>query len=138
MFAALNPLMSQPVQPRLIDAALLARARAAQTDHEKLQIVFEKTRRELEAEAAPQVASRPKTRVSVRALFVVLPALVVAVAFIYLLWRAYPWAVFAWGDAEYKYNEIVERRKLVWAVVVVALVLGIVSNLFVASLPSFA
>lgn len=117
--------------------SLLRRARVAQSDHDKLQIVFEKSLREIEAAVLRD--HKPGARhVDLRMLFVILPLLIVICSFMYLLWRAYPWAVFKWGDGEHRYHASVDRRKFVWSVIVIALIVGIVSNLFVISLPSFA
>lgn len=119
------------------DKALLRRAQTAHTDHDKLQIVFEKTVRDLEADATVGENPGLKPAFTFRTLFIVLPAILVIVVFTYLLWSCYPWAVFSWGDAERKYSDVVERRRMLWTVVVIAIILGIVSNLFVASLPVF-
>jgi hypothetical protein len=64
-----------------------------------------------------------------------LPFIVIVGALVYLALVCYPWAVFAWGDWDQEHAEIVGRRRMIWTVVVVALLLGITTNLFVLSLP---
>lgn len=68
-------------------------------------------------------------------LFLGLPVLIVLGVLFYLVSYCYPRGVFLWGDWENYYNTLVGRRRTLWTVVVIALLIGIVSNLFVASLP---
>jgi len=48
----------------------------------------------------------------------------------------YPWAVFVWGDIEQHYTALLARRKSLWTVIVSALIIGVLTNLFVASIPA--
>ncbi len=119
-------------------SSLLQCALAAKTSEEKLQVIFDKTVNDL-ADAVRQQQANPIVDLAVllswRALFMALPVLVVAGAVVYLASVCYPWGVFAWGDWEQEYSEIVSRRKSIWTVVVVAVLVGIISNLFVLNLP---
>ncbi len=116
--------------------ALRQRALAARTDSEKLQIILDKTLRDLQPNEPSRRGTIDRFPFTGRALFMALPVAIVWSVFMYMVWTCYPWAVFAWGDGEQRYNDIVRRRQMLWTVVVVAILLGIVSNLFVASLPS--
>jgi|GEM_PF-3666128 len=119
---------------------LLRRANSAQTDHDRLQIVFEKVRADL-ARENQEPAPEPATVVdwdrllSWKTLFVALPVATLLGVLIYLAAVCYPWAVFAWGDVEQHYASVVAKRKSLWTLVVISLLIGIMSNLFVSSLP---
>ena len=116
------------------DTALLQRARTATSDHDKLQIIFDKTIHDLQPQVPP---SNPPGVFTPRTFFMTLPVVIVGSVFLYLIWACYPFAVFAWGDREREYQELLTRRRSLWTVVIAATTLGIVSNLFVASLPVF-
>ena len=122
------------------DVALLQRAGSARTTEEKTQIVFEKAVRDLRREVPkpPPAPELPRWRswITWRMLFLALPILIMIGTVTYLILMCYPWAVFAWGDFEQHYADIVGRRKSLWMVVVMSLLLGLITNLFVASLPA--
>jgi hypothetical protein len=73
---------------------------------------------------------------SLRGVFIALPALVLMITLWHMIAACYPWAVFAWGDYGEHYNSLLARRKMLGGVVVAALFIGIVANLFVASIPA--
>jgi len=58
------------------------------------------------------------------------PFLIMLTALGYLYLRCYPGAIFLWGDAEEWYTAILNKRKFIWSTIVVALILGIVLDLF--------
>jgi hypothetical protein len=72
-----------------------------------------------------------------RLLFIIAPALIILAVFIYLFSKCYPFAVFLWGDCEEWYEAILERRKMLWTVVVISMVIGVISNMFVFGLSAF-
>lgn len=68
---------------------------------------------------------------NIKVLFLVLPFIVVFVGLFYIVWRTYIGSVFLWGDYKEFYSALLERRKFVWNAVIVALLIGVVANLFV-------
>jgi predicted phosphatase len=127
---------SGPARPHN-PSSLLQRAATVNSDQEKLQLIFDKTVNDIASEAREQARESINVAalLSWRALFIALPVLVVIGALMYLAFVCYPRAVFAWGDMEQAYTEIVARRKTILTVVVVAVLVGIITNLFVLSLP---
>ena len=53
---------------------------------------------------------------------------------LYTLSACYPVNGFLWGDFREYYEKLVKRRQFLWSVVVVAFVIGVISNLFVANI----
>jgi len=68
---------------------------------------------------------------NIKILLLALPFIIVFGGLYYILWRTYIGSVFLWGDYEEYYNTLLERRKFLWNAVVVALLIGVVANLFV-------
>jgi hypothetical protein len=68
---------------------------------------------------------------NIKVLLSVLPFIIVLGGTYYTIWRTYIGSVFLWGDFEEYYNTLLERRKFLWGTVVVALVIGVIGNLFV-------
>jgi hypothetical protein len=71
-----------------------------------------------------------------RSILIFAPALVIALAFLYLLFKCYRSAVFPWGDAEEWYKSITNRRRFIWSAMIASLLVGILGNLFVFALSS--
>ncbi len=132
MLGVAIPAPTQPTSP--FETTLLQRARTATSDHDKLQILFDKTIHDLQPESPVSI---PTSVFAPRTFFKVLPVVLVGCVLLYLIWFCYPFAVFAWGDREHEYQELLTRRRMLWTVVIAATTLGIVSNLFVASLAVF-
>ena len=63
-------------------------------------------------------------------LFLVVPLAVIAVCAVILLTTCYPRAVFLWGDEERRYKSIVDRRKLLWGIIISVIVVGIPARFF--------
>jgi hypothetical protein len=72
---------------------------------------------------------------SLRGAFIALPVVVLIATLVYLIAACYPWVVFAWGDWEQHYNSLLSRRKMLGGIIIAALFIGIMANLFVASIP---
>jgi hypothetical protein len=53
---------------------------------------------------------------------------------IYILAVCHPTNRFLWGDYRDHYNALAKRRNFLWGTVVVAMILGVLSNLFVLNL----
>jgi hypothetical protein len=113
---------------------LLARAGNATSDSSRLALLLEIRRRELAAQIVPTTNRHPKIPSLPRELFQVLPLLIIVGATGYVIIYCYPRHVFAWGDIAGSYATLVARRNWLWSVVIIALILGILGNLFVSSL----
>jgi len=68
-----------------------------------------------------------------RWLFIIAPILLIIASFVYVT-RCYPPAVFLWGDAESWHQSLINKRKTVWSLIIGAMLIGIISNLFVFGL----
>ena len=104
-------------------------AKAISTESEKIDFIYKYLAATLDSPAAKpsffaQYASDSRTYLIGVPLAVALVA-----AFAAVRWFS-PRRVFVWGDYEEHYNKLVERRRLLWYGVVVALVVGVLGNLF--------
>jgi hypothetical protein len=61
----------------------------------------------------------------------VLPFIVMFIGIYYIFSKTYIGSVFLWGDFVDYYNTIQDRKKFLWNTVVVALIIGVIGNLFV-------
>ncbi len=104
----------------------------------KVDFLFELRKLEIEKaikkKGAPSLASNFKKLLSFRTLFMSLPLIIIVGCMVYLFKYCYPRAVFAWGDYGDHYALILSRRRTLWTVVMLSLLLGIISNLFVFGL----
>ena len=69
---------------------------------------------------------------------ILLPILIIISIIYYILSRCYPSSIFEWGDMEEYYEKIIERRKMLWNIVIGTIILGIICNLFVYSITTFS
>jgi hypothetical protein len=107
----------------------------AKTQEDKINLLFEVCRRQLESENARLSYS---SNISLwRVLFLLLPVVLMIGSAVYAMANYYPAGVFLWGDYEEYYSGLVTRRRTLWTVVVLSLLVGAIANLFVASLPLF-
>ncbi len=68
-------------------------------------------------------------------LLILVPLLTLAICAVILL-NCYPTRVFLWGDEVERYAAVVQRRKLVWNVIIGVVVVGVVGNLLSAKILS--
>ncbi|MEW8625318.1 MAG: hypothetical protein AB2551_06165 [Candidatus Thiodiazotropha sp.] len=61
----------------------------------------------------------------------VLPFVVMFIGVYYIFSKTYIGSIFLWGDYVDYYNNIQDRRKFLWNTVIVALIIGVIGNLFV-------
>jgi hypothetical protein len=69
--------------------------------------------------------------------FVIIPPLIIVIAFIYMLYFCYPNAVYLWGDGQERYESLEGRRKAIWTMVIASILIGVIANLFVLGLDRF-
>lgn len=118
-------------------AELLPLLTDATTDSAKLAALVAVRKRMLRDTTA--TGARPtvfRSLATWRSFFVALPLIILLATIYYISSRCYPWAAFVWGDYEQHHAKLLTRRKNLWSVVVVALLVGILTNLFAASLPA--
>lgn len=84
-----------------------------------------------------QLKSSIQGVLNLRTLFMILPFLIILGCMVYLFRFCYPHAVFNWGDYGEHYTKILSKRKNLWTVVVIAILVGIVANMFVLSISEF-
>jgi hypothetical protein len=125
------------IQLSAADSAELQRLLSlARTDSEKIDALVQAKLRELKAfQMSPLDRINWPAMLSLRGAFIALPVIVLIATLAYLIAARYPWVVFAWGDWEQHYNSLLSRRKMLGGVIVAALFIGIMANLFVASIP---
>jgi hypothetical protein len=85
----------------------------------------------------PRQHTSVQTNEVARALFLVVPLSVVFAGVIVLLKTCYPSAVFLWGDEVDRYSNIVQRRKVVWNIIIGVVVVGVLSKLLYEGLSSW-
>jgi hypothetical protein len=111
---------------------LLEKAKHANTTDEKVDFLFEYQAKQIELIAQPPNKSTNLSRLlTMRNLFILLPLLIIVGCIMYVVRNCYPRAGFLWGDYESHYNDLMSRKKAVWTVVIISLLVGIVGNLFV-------
>jgi hypothetical protein len=119
-------------------AALSQQAKSALTTDEKVNFLFALQTRQLERSAKPSgtvIRGEDLKRLfSLKVLFISLPIILVISCLIYLRRKAYPKAVFVWGDWEEHYARILSIRKTILTVIILSIFIGVLSNLFVYAL----
>jgi hypothetical protein len=75
-----------------------------------------------------QPTSAQANGVTRRTPFLVVPLFVVVVGIIVLLKTCYPSAVFLWGDEVDRYASVVQRRKIIWNIIIGVVVVGVLAN----------
>jgi hypothetical protein len=68
------------------------------------------------------------------ALFLAVPLSVILVCFLVLVTKCYPRAVFLWGDEVERYARTVQKRKIIWNVIIGVTVVGVLSTFLVEGL----
>ena len=105
----------------------------------KVDFLFESQRKLLVKET---MATSPTAVVSLqvftrRNVFIGAPLIFVVGLVVYALIFLYPSAGFLWGDYGERHQQIVGRRKNIWIVVVVALLINLVAGIFLIGLADF-
>jgi len=110
--------------------SLLAQANQAKTLDDKINFLFEYNVYQLSHTDTKRPALEMQSLLNLRNLFIALPILIGIGGAIYAIKYCYPRAVFLWGDYELHYQNLVSRRRTIWNVVIGALLIGIIVNLF--------
>lgn len=109
---------------------------------EKVDFVFQLLSRQLNNLHKPEQGAmeqllRLRDYLTIKSALLVLPTVVALCSLFYLFKYCYPGSMFLWGDMMEHYNTLVERRKVVWNAILIALLVGILGNLFVFGLSRF-
>ncbi len=75
--------------------------------------------------------------VNLKNLFIIFPLIVIMCCIVYVIRNCYPRTVFLWGDCEIAYTNLASKRKTLWTVIIAALIIGILGNLFVFGLSGY-
>ena len=102
------------------------------TDEESREITTMQLRNLLEAQRPTQ----PPPKIPRRFYLFALPTLVVFVCGIFLV-RTYPSAVFLWGDEVERNNNLIQRRRVLWGVIIGIMVIGVFSKLLYEGIASW-
>ena len=115
-------------------ADLAALSTSAKSEAEKLDFVF----RYLSMTLEKDTTSAPSRGVlnNYRTYLISGPIVIGVLSAIVAIFWFYPSYVFAWGDCGESYETTVARRKVLWYGVVLALVIGVLGNLFVVGATS--
>ncbi|OIP30948.1 MAG: hypothetical protein AUK23_07830 [Deltaproteobacteria bacterium CG2_30_43_15] len=111
-------------------------ASSASDQAKKIDFVYEFHRLQL-ANVAKAQNTVFRVKADIRLILVLVPGLIVLGALVYVFVVCYPGSVFLWGDCETHYNTLVARRKFVWNAIVLALLVGVIGNLFVYGLSQY-
>jgi hypothetical protein len=103
------------------------------TEQEMREIATRQLRNVLEDQRPKRSPQKTWTR---QRILVGVPLVILFVCVI-ILFNCYPDAVFLWGDEVERYATIVQWRKNIWNVIIIAMVVGVVANLFSTSLVSW-
>lgn len=95
------------------------------TDEELREISTMQLRNILAARRATPQTQENQTR---RTLFLVVPLFVLVVCIVILLVTCYPSAVFLWGDEVERYASTLQRRKVIWGIIIAVTVVGVSSG----------
>jgi hypothetical protein len=114
---------------------LITLSNSAKSDVEKIDFTFRYLSATLEKDTISETLKRLVK--DYRTYLIGLPVIVGILSAIVAIFWFYPSNVFAWGDCGESYERTVERRKLLWYAVVLALVIGVLSNLFVLGVASW-
>ncbi|NEQ98743.1 MAG: hypothetical protein F6K30_18825 [Cyanothece sp. SIO2G6] len=108
--------------------ALLDSASKAETSEEKINFIFELTRQELEQRVSDNSNPNGGSLMNWQSLFVILPILIIIVCIYYAVSKCYPCGIFLWGDYREYFKRLVDRRNMLWTVVILTIVLGTITN----------
>lgn len=108
---------------------LVDQARAATTQEQKLDALIALGTFSVEhGESKGRISFKLPT-LGAASMLVILPGVILLALVWYAIRYCYPKGVFVWGDwAEY-YKQLLDRRRTIWNVVFIALVLAVVANL---------
>jgi hypothetical protein len=116
---------------------LLELSEQAKTEQEKLDVVFQILTKQLEKARDSQTAFNFASLLDYRFFFLALPLIIIVACIIYLAAYCYPRQAFLWGDYENHYTSLLSRRTMLWGTIILSIVLGVVTNLFVIGLSGF-
>lgn len=111
-----------------------AMAGVAQTDTEKLNFIYQFLSSSIPQEKASSSSAHIFRSVSFYKVF--LPLVVIGAA-LYFLIKCYPMRVFVWGDYASHYQTLVERRKTLIQGVILAMVVGLLTQYFGEGMSAF-
>lgn len=113
-------------------------AKGVSTESEKLDFVFQYLVKSLKQPPSP-TSMFLEYASDYRTYMIGVPLLVALIAAFAAIFWCSPKRVFVWGDYEEHYNKLIDRRKLLWYGVVIALAVGVLGNLFMLGIsPSLA
>jgi hypothetical protein len=98
------------------------------TDEEMREVETRRLRNILQDEKPQQMPTKSTSR----SVWLLLVPLVILGICVLLLLKSYPTWVFLWGDEVERYNRLVQRRKIIWNVIIGIVVVSVVGNLLSA------
>jgi H+/Cl- antiporter ClcA len=104
------------------------------TDEEMREIATRQLQNVLEDQRPKQSPQKTWTR---QRILVVVPLMILLGCVVTLLACCYPSAVFLWGDEVGRYGTVLQRRRTIWNIIIGMTIIGVVANLFSASLVSW-
>lgn len=104
------------------------------TEQEFRAVVTTQLRNVINAQLPERSQSRDGSR---RLLLLAIPLVVVAGCIVTLLVSGYPRSVFLWGDETARYATVVQRRKILWGLIITITLGGVLSQLFYEGVLSF-
>lgn len=109
-------------------------SKSVKTETEKIDFIFRYLSATLEKSAG---INESRTSAVNQFYFIGLPIFIGVVTSFITIFFFYPKNIFSWGDKGELYKQTVARRKFLWSGVILALIIGILSNMFVVGVVSF-
>lgn len=104
------------------------------TDENVRELVTIQLRNVLDAQRPKRTFQPSQAR---RMLFIVLPTLVLLACIVILLTTCYPSTVFLWGDEVDRYANVLQRRKMIWGIIIGVTVIGVSSKFLFEGISSW-
>ena len=112
---------------------LLTLSQNANSTDEKINLLYEShvsQLNNLSSKSTTESLIDSIKNINLQTVFILIPLVVILVVSGYIVKYCYPCPIFLWGDHETYYNSIINRRRTLWNVIVSALVIGILGNIF--------
>jgi len=103
---------------------------------EKVNFIYELLQKQIQNIHSKNVATKSTSIIkfssylNYKTILIALPILIVTGGIFYII-KLYPGSIFLWGDYKDHFASIIERRKFVWNTIIIALLVGVIGNLFV-------
>lgn len=111
---------------------LIKKADSTKTNDDKIDFIYTSIRHMIKIDSNPEPSSLFLNFLTNYKNYTIIVPIIVCILMIwYVLAYCYPKCVFEWGDMADDYLGIIERRKLIWNILIGSIIVGIITNFFV-------